>query len=394
MLHVGLTGGIGAGKSATAAHLATLGAVIIDSDVLAREVVGPGTGGLAAIAETFGPGVITDGALDRPALAGKVFGDPAARQKLEAIIHPRVRARSDELAAQAPPDAVVVHDIPLLTEVGLAPTFHCVLVVQAAHHIRLGRLTARGLSRDEAEARIAAQATDADRAAVADIVLDNSGSLEALHAQIDAAWPRLIGYEANLRAGRYSRRPEELAIVPSDPAWPARYARLAARIRHAAGDAVLSLDHIGSTSVPGLPAKDVIDIQLGVADLDTGRKIAPLLAAAGFPAKDGEWWDNPKPPGSPIHHKLMHGCADPGIVVHLHVRTVGSPSWRWALLFRDWLRATPGTVTEYATLKATLAAQGLTASDYAEAKEPWFDSMDTRAESWATTTNWVPGKSP
>ncbi|MEV1145471.1 dephospho-CoA kinase, partial [Micromonospora sp. NPDC049799] len=157
MLMVGLTGGIGSGKSAVSARLVERGAVLIDADQVAREVVAPGTEGLAAIVEAFSERVLdTDGALDRAALGAVVFPDEASRRRLEAIIHPRVRARTAELTAAAPPDAVVVNDVPLLVEVGLAPSYHLVLVVQTAMATRLERLARdRGMDRAEAERRIA-----------------------------------------------------------------------------------------------------------------------------------------------------------------------------------------------------------------------------------------------
>ncbi|WP_412542328.1 dephospho-CoA kinase [Longispora sp. K20-0274] len=389
MLRVGLTGGIGAGKSAVARDLAARGAVIVDSDVLAREVVAPGTEGLAEVVATFGDGVLTDGALDRAALAAVVFADPSARARLERIVHPRVRARSAELTAAAG-DAIVVNDIPLLVEVGMAPTFHLVLVVEADHAVRLDRLVDRGLPRAEAESRMAAQASDEQRRRAADVVLDNSGTLDDLHARLDVVWDRLVGFEANLRAGVRASRPAELTIAAPDRTWPEQYARLAARIAYAAGDLAVTLDHIGSTSVPDLPAKDVLDIQLGVTDLAAADRLAPLLAAAGFPGNPGEWWDNPKPPDTTIWHKRLHGAADPARPVNLHVRTLDSPGWRWALLFRDWLRANPAEVAAYAQLKAGLAAQGLTVDDYADAKEPWFNEAGALAEKWASQTGWAP----
>jgi dephospho-CoA kinase len=190
MLMVGLTGGIGAGKSAVADRLAELGAVVIDADRLAREVVEPGMEALAEIRDIFGTGVLTaDGSLDRPALAAKVFGDATARQRLEKIIHPRVRARTAELVAAAPPDAVVVNDVPLLVESGLADSFDIVVVVEAPESVRIDRLVQeRGMTREQAMERIAAQASEAQRRAVADVVLDNSGDLTALHRQVDALW--------------------------------------------------------------------------------------------------------------------------------------------------------------------------------------------------------------
>ncbi|WP_084709855.1 dephospho-CoA kinase [Nesterenkonia alba] len=187
ILSVGLTGGIGSGKSAVAQRLAEHGAIIIDADVLAREVVAPGTEGLAEVVETFGEKVLTaQGTLDRQALGRIVFDDDAARSRLNDIIHPRVRQESRARREAAPEGSVVVEDIPLLVETGQAERFDVVVVVQAPYAERIRRLTeSRGMSREEAEARIAAQATDAERAAVADVVLDNSGTLEDLHHQVD-----------------------------------------------------------------------------------------------------------------------------------------------------------------------------------------------------------------
>jgi dephospho-CoA kinase len=187
---VGLTGGIGAGKSVVASRLAELGALVIDSDQLAREVVAPGTDGLAEVVAAFGPGMLGgDGALNRPALAERVFADPPARERLERIIHPRVRARTAALVAQAPPGSVVVNDVPLLVESGIAGMFDLVIVVLASEATRVRRLVeGRGMSEDEARRRIAAQATDDQRRAVADIVLDNDGSLESLRAAVDKVW--------------------------------------------------------------------------------------------------------------------------------------------------------------------------------------------------------------
>jgi dephospho-CoA kinase len=189
VLSIGLTGGIGSGKSTVSALLAERGAVIIDADRIAREVVEPGTPGLAAVVAAFGDGVVgPDGGLDRPALAAVVFADPEARARLDGIVHPLVRARAAEVAAAAPPDAVLVHDIPLLVETGQAGRYELVLVVQADLDTRLARLVARGMTEDDARARIAAQATDEQRAAVADVVLDNSGTREQLAAQVDRFW--------------------------------------------------------------------------------------------------------------------------------------------------------------------------------------------------------------
>jgi dephospho-CoA kinase len=190
VLMVGLSGGIGAGKSAVAARLAELGAVVIDADRLAREAVAPGTDGLAEVVAAFGTGVLdAGGALDRPALGRLVFGDESARRRLEGIIHPRVRARTAELAAAAAPGAVVVNDVPLLVEAGLAGAYQMVIIVLAEERTRLRRLIeTRGMTEAEARSRIAAQATDAQRRAVATVVIENDGTLADLREAVDAVW--------------------------------------------------------------------------------------------------------------------------------------------------------------------------------------------------------------
>lgn len=193
MLSVGLTGGIGSGKSTVARRLAELGAVVIDSDRLAREVVGPGTPGLAAVVAAFGPEVLApDGSLDRPAVAARVFADPELRAVLNGIVHPLVRARAQTLTQAAPVDAVVVQDVPLLVENGLAASFDLVVVVDAPDDLRVERLTAdRGMTDADARARMAAQATREERLEAADFVLDNSGSTQGLLDQVDALWAEL-----------------------------------------------------------------------------------------------------------------------------------------------------------------------------------------------------------
>jgi dephospho-CoA kinase len=197
MVRVGLTGGIASGKSLVAAELAARGAIIIDADVLAREVVEPGTPGLAAIIERFGPQLLTDGRLDRAHLAEIVFADPAARRDLERIVHPAVRARAVELERAAGSAAVVVHVIPLLVETGQQWNFDLVVTIDVDHETQIQRMMARnGFSRAEAESRIAAQAAREDRRAAADVVLDNSGDVAQLKDQIDALWAVLTSTAA------------------------------------------------------------------------------------------------------------------------------------------------------------------------------------------------------
>ncbi|MFF3854830.1 dephospho-CoA kinase [Micromonospora sp. NPDC002575] len=394
MLMVGLTGGIGSGKSAVAARLAALGAAVIDADRIAREVVAPGSEGLTEIVAAFGDRVVgPDGALDRAVLGGLVFADEAARRRLEGITHPRVRARTAELAAAAAPDAVVVNDVPLLVEVGLAATYHLVVVVQTDVAVRLARLARdRGMSRAEAERRIAAQADDARRDAAADVVLRNDGTLDELHAGVDRLWrDRLLPYEANVRLRRVAE-PDATDLTGPDPTWPQQYARLAARIRHALAPADPRIDHVGSTAVAGLAARDVIDIQLTVPSLtEADGVLAERLAAAGFPRTPGQWWDSPRPAGSGRWEKRLHGSADPGRPVRLHVRVEGSPGWRYALLMRDHLRADPGQRAAYLTLKGDLAASAPDGGSHnATARDPWFDEEHHRAEEWAARTGWRP----
>jgi len=201
MLRVGLTGGIGSGKSSVSALLAEHGAVVIDSDILAREVVAPGTAGLAEIVDAFGPDVVTAaGELDRAAMARRVFGDDVARQRLEQIIHPLVRARAAALESAAASDSVVVHDVPLLVETGQAGAFDVVLVVDAAPETQVERLVEhRAMTAQEARARMAAQADREQRLAAADLVLSNDGSLAQLRAAVDQIWEDLI---SRVRQGR------------------------------------------------------------------------------------------------------------------------------------------------------------------------------------------------
>jgi dephospho-CoA kinase len=192
-MRVGLTGGIASGKSTVSAILRELGAVVIDADQLAREVVARGTTGLTAVVEEFGPGVLTpEGDLDRPALAATVFGDAAARRRLEAIVHPLVRRRIAELEAEAPAGALVVHDIPLLAESGRADSFDAVVVVDAPEESQVARMVCdRGWTEDEARARMAAQSTRAARLAMATYVIDNSGTVEELHRQVEELYAKL-----------------------------------------------------------------------------------------------------------------------------------------------------------------------------------------------------------
>ena len=191
---VGLTGGIASGKSTVSARLAALGATIIDYDRLAREVVEPGSPALDLIAQRFGAGVITpEGTLDRPALGALVFADPAALKDLEAITHPAIRDLAARREQEAGPDGIVVHDNPLLVEMGAAAACDVVIVVDAPEELQVARMVGdRGMSEADARARIAAQASREERNAAADVLIENTGTREQLSARIDEVWKDLV----------------------------------------------------------------------------------------------------------------------------------------------------------------------------------------------------------
>jgi dephospho-CoA kinase len=201
-VRVGLTGGIASGKSTVASLLVELGAVLIDGDALAREVVGRGTAGLAQVVEAFGSDLLTpEGDLDRAALGRIVFSDEAARRRLEGITHPLIFERYAELEAAAPPGALVVHDIPLLAESGRAETFDAVIVVDVPPEVQVDRMVReRGWTREEAESRIAAQASREERLAIATHVIDNTGGLEELRARVEQVHAELTGQDEGPRA--------------------------------------------------------------------------------------------------------------------------------------------------------------------------------------------------
>lgn len=195
---VGLTGGVGSGKSTVAGLLAEHGALIIDADRIAREVVEPGQAAYAAVVERFGAGVVLeDGHLDRPALAAIVFHDEDARADLNAIVHPAVAARSTELMATVPAGGIVVYDVPLLAESPGRYSFDAIVVVEADAELRVTRLEGRGMPREDAVARMAAQATDEQRRAIADEIITNDGTFSELQDQVDAVWQRLLARQAS-----------------------------------------------------------------------------------------------------------------------------------------------------------------------------------------------------
>ncbi len=402
VLRVGLTGGIGAGKSTVSKILSELGAVIVDADLIAREVVEPGTPGLAALVDAFGDGILSeDGSLNRPALASLAFADDTSRGTLNGILHPLIGARTMEQISSAPSDAVLVQDIPLLVEGSMAPAFNLVVIVYVDEEERVRRLVgSRGMPESDARARIAAQANDDQRRAVADVWLDNSGEPGSLDDVVRDLWAnRLVPFEKNLREGTVVRALPEL--TPADPSWPAQAERIIGRLSLASGDRARRIDHIGSTAVPGLDAKDVIDIQITVEHLGVADDLAEDLAAAGFPRIEHIVADDPKPSylggetDPAVWAKRIHGSADPGRRANIHIRVDGWPGQQFAILFRDWLRADAAARAEYAELKVKAAESAAGIDDYAAAidaylgvKTPWFDAAFHRAWEWAEKSGW------
>ncbi|WP_104183582.1 dephospho-CoA kinase [Mycobacterium avium] len=407
MLRIGLTGGIGAGKSALSSAFAQCGAVIVDGDVIAREVVRPGTEGLAALVEAFGRDILlADGSLDRPALAAKAFADDAARQTLNGIVHPLVGARRAEIIASVPADSVVVEDIPLLVESGMAPLFPLVVIVYADVEVRLRRLVEqRGMAEADARARIAAQASDEQRRAVADIWLDNSGSPAELVQRAQQVWnERIVPFAHNLSTRQIARAP--VRLVPPDPEWPAQAQRIVNRLKTASGHRALRVDHVGSTALPGDPdfaAKDVVDIQITVESLAAADELVEPLLAAGYPRLEHITADVAKPDARStverydhtddpaLWHKRIHASADPGRPTNVHIRVDGWPGQQFALLFVDWLTADPDARADYLAVKRSAEQQADGDIDaYVAVKEPWFRDAYRRAWDWADSTGWKP----
>jgi dephospho-CoA kinase len=390
MLRIGLTGGIGAGKSTVSATFNECGGVIVDGDVIAREVVEPGTEGLAQLVEAFGEDILLpDGALNRPALAAKAFVDDEQRAKLNGIVHPLVARRREEIldsvSGDPDKDTVVVEDIPLLVETGLAPLFPLVVVVTAGEETRVERLIKRGMDAADARARIKAQAPEEQRRAIADVLLDNSGSQGELVEKARDLWHnRVLPLAHNIRTRQCAPPIHQLA--PYNPAWPEDARRIIKRIEMACGAKALRVDHIGSTAVPGMAAKDVIDIQITVASLDVADEINDALANIGYPRIEHITADTSHTDDPALWRKRIHCAADPGMPANIHIRVDGSPGQQFALLFTDWLSANPGVREDYLEAKC----HALTAPDYAEAKEPWFLDAYRRAWEWAKTTGWRP----
>jgi dephospho-CoA kinase len=399
MLRVGLTGGIGSGKSTVAQRFRELGAVVLNADQLAREVVAVDSEGLADIRRRFGEAVMApDGSLDRGALGRIVFADEHARKDLEAITHPLIGARTRVLMEAAGPGKIVVHEVPLLAELDMAAAYHLTVVVRADSDIRMARLTGtRGFAEADARARIAAQTGDRARLAAADVWLDNNGTVDDLLAQVDALWKdRIVVFNNNLMTGSPSRRPDSPGLVAHDDSWPLAAARIGGRIRQALGERAVAVEHVGSTSVPGLVAEDVIDLQVGVqvlADADDPGFVG-ALADRGFPRAEGvdprsqpelPWTEDAAP-----RRQRVHGSGDPGRMLRVYVRETDGPAWRTALLLRDWLRAEPGEREAYSALKRQLAATSTTRTEDVEALHTWLEKALARADKWAGHTGWSP----
>jgi len=384
MLRIGLTGGIGAGKSTVSATFSECGGIIVDGDVIAREVVEPGTDGLKHLVEAFGEDILLpNGALNRPALAAKAFVDDERRAKLNSIVHPLVGQRRMEIIESVPDDAVVVEDIPLLVETGMAPVFPLVVVVTADPETRVERLIKRGMGEADARARIAAQAPEEQRRAIADVLLDNSGSQDELVEKARDLWHQRVWPLAdNIRTRHVAEH--KLELVPYNPAWRDDARRILARIQIACGERALRVDHVGSTAVEGMDAKDVIDIQVTVATMEVADELAETLANVGYPRIDRITSDTPHEGDPALWRKRIHGAADPGRPARVHLRVDGWPNQLFALLFTEWLRANPGVREEYLAVKQ----KALTEPHYSEAKEPWVHDAYRRAWVWAKTTGW------
>ena len=378
MLRIGLSGGIGAGKSTVSRTFAECGGVVVDGDVISREVVEPGTEGLTALVEHFGQEILLpDGALNRPALASIAFSDEAKRQALNGIVHPLVAHRRSELIAAAAEDAVIIEDIPLLVESQMAPLFPLVVMVHADEEVRVRRLIEyRGFSEADARARIAAQATAEQRRAVADVWLDNTGSEGQLVEQARDLWyQRIVPFAHNVA----TRTPvaDPTAVVAADPGWADQATRIIARLKTACGHRAVRIDHTGSTAVAGLDARDIIDVQITVAALDVADELADNLLQAGYPRVESITADTALTGRDELWHKRFHASADPGRPTHIHIRVDGSPNQRFALLFVDWLNANPAAREDYQAAKRS----GSTSA--------WFAAAYPRAQAWVQDAGWT-----
>lgn len=407
MLRIGLTGGIGAGKSTVSATFSECGGIVVDGDVIAREVVEPGTEGLAALVEAFGSEILlSDGALNRPALAAVAFGDDGKRATLNSIVHPLVARRRAELidaATETAQTPVIVEDIPLLVESQMAPLFPLVVVVHADAETRTRRLAEqREMPEADARARIAAQASDEQRRAAADVWLDNSDTPDALIGAARRLWHRRIApFAENLAECRPAV--SSPGLVSADPTWPQQAARIAARIRTACGHRVVRVDHIGPTAVPGLDAEDVIDIQVTVQSLEAADEIDGQLLEAGYPRIGDITGDPPKPDARStlpsfdhiddptLWSKRFHASADPGRPVNVHLRVEGWPNQQYGVLFVAWLMVNAQARADYLAVQRnaeSMAGTQARIASYADINDYWSIDAYREAWQWAETTGW------
>ncbi|WP_010542533.1 dephospho-CoA kinase [Dietzia alimentaria] len=335
MLMVGLTGGIGAGKSTVTSILAEEQAVIVDADRIAREVVEPGTPGLAMLVAEFGEAILaSDGSLDRAALAGLAFVDAERTAALNAITHPLIGERTAELFGTAPADAIVVHDMPLLVEGGMAPGYDLVIVVDTPAEIRLRRLVEqRGMPEDDARARMARQATDEARRAAADVLIDNSGDRGAV-AEVtrELVETRLRPFERNRRTA--TPVVGDRTVVPFRHEWAAEAERACARLRHVVGQIATRVDHVGPTAVDGLDAPDILDLQVTVPDGTAVDQAWAVLVGAGYVPGDDP---------------ILHGC-DPARPLEVTIVSEDNPDHEFSLLMAEVIGADPGARAEYAEI--------------------------------------------
>lgn len=338
MLMVGLTGGIGAGKSTVTAVLAEAGAVVVDADLIAREVVEPGSPGLAMLVAEFGEDILgPDGALDRAALAARAFVDAERTAALNAITHPLIGERTAELFGSAPEDAIVVHDMPLLVEGGMTPGYHLVIVVDTPAEIRLQRLVEfRGMPEGDARARMSRQATDEARRAAADVVIDNSGDRQtAVDLTSALVEVRLRPFEHNLRTG--TPVVGDRTVVAFRPEWAGEAERACGRLRHVVGQIATRIDHVGPTAVEGLDAPDVIDLQVTVRDAAAVEVALRTLTEAGY-VRDRL-----------SERPLLHWC-DPARPLEVSILAEDDPEHEFSLLMAEVIGADPGARAEYAEI--------------------------------------------
>lgn len=381
MLRIGLTGGIGAGKSTIAEEFRERGIPVIDADEIAREIVEPGEPALESLLSEFGEQVLhPDGTLNRGGLAVAAFSDPQSTAKLNAIMHPAIVERTREHYERHAHASIVVHDVPLLVENSMTRQYHLAVLVDTPADIRLKRLVdSRGMDPADAQKRISAQAGDAERLAACDVVIDNSGTPESAQAAFAEVFEKRIQpFADNLAAGRTAER-SGVQLVPAGEQHARAAQRLSSRMSHALAEAGLSdaeVEHIGSTSVPGLLAKDIIDLQVLTTTEAEWDAAAEALTAAGYPQHHVDAFDDWDDAGHVA--KRFHRNADPGQPVNVHVRTRGSLSARFAAHFAQRLRTDAALRADYEGTKKRLAEQLIddrSTSRYIEAKEPFFTPL-------------------